>query len=305
MSSSVETGSNAARSLQPRRRTFNIQSRGRDATLAGLEFGDPDRPIDVVFLHANGFNALTYRIILAPLAADLRILAIDQRGHGRSPQDSEVEGRRDWLDLRDDLMGLLDNLDTGPVVLAGHSMGGAVSLLATAEAPARVKALALFDPVFVAPEARATAGEGGIIDNPMKAGAERRRPSFASRAAAFASYQGRGAFATWSDEALRDYIEDGFKDGPDGTVTLSCSPAWEASGFGALGHDSWAAMRKVMAPVAILRAEIGSTCTVQTAAQFNPDNPHVRVETVPGTTHFLPIQRPDLVRQVLLEAAQA
>ena len=77
--------------------------------LAALEFGDPGRPIDVLFLNANGFNAMTYRSILAPLGEGLRILAVDQQGHGRSPRSrSGAEGRKDWLDLRDDLLALLE-----------------------------------------------------------------------------------------------------------------------------------------------------------------------------------------------------
>ena len=29
--------------------------------MAMLEFGDPASPVDLLFLHANGFNALTYQ----------------------------------------------------------------------------------------------------------------------------------------------------------------------------------------------------------------------------------------------------
>ena len=66
----------------PRARTIPLPARG--GAMAALEFGPAGRPVDIVFSHANGFNALTYRTILAPLAADLRILAIDLRGHGAS-----------------------------------------------------------------------------------------------------------------------------------------------------------------------------------------------------------------------------
>ncbi len=38
-----------------------------------LEFGDAGTPIDLVFLHANGFNALTYRMMLEPLEAGAHI----------------------------------------------------------------------------------------------------------------------------------------------------------------------------------------------------------------------------------------
>src|SRR5581483_185627 len=136
---------------EPRRLTLTIRSRGRSAELAALAFGDPDGPPEVVFLHANGFNALTYRQALAPLAPRLRILAFDQQGHGGSTLRADPDGRADWRDLRDDLLGVLEALDGPPVVLAGHSLGGTVSLMAASEAPARVKALALFDPVLFPP----------------------------------------------------------------------------------------------------------------------------------------------------------
>ena len=288
----------------PTRRTVAIRSRGVSGDLAALDFGDAARPIDVIFLHANGFNAMTYRSVLGPLGRGLRILAVDQQGHGHSPRRSPVAGRGDWLDLRDDLVALLESLDCAPVVLSGHSMGGAASVLAAAERPDRVRALALFDPVIISREARGRAASAdAAADNVLALGADRRRAIFPSREMAFKSYHGRGAFRTWPDEALRDYIADGFRDRPDGTVELTCAPEWEASGFRAHGHDLWAVMPKIVAPVRILRAEVGSTCHLETPAEFNPGNPDISVRTIPGTTHFLPIERPDLVRETLLETA--
>src|SRR5579875_3441678 len=70
----------AALFQEPRRRMIPL----KDGEMAALDFGDASRPVDVVFLHANGFNAMTYRSILAPLSLSLRIVALDQRGHGLS-----------------------------------------------------------------------------------------------------------------------------------------------------------------------------------------------------------------------------
>ena len=87
---------------------FEIDLPARGGAMAALEFGPADRPPDLVFLHANGFNARTYRAILAPLAADLRILALDLRGHGASTPADRIRAAQGWLDFRDDLLALLD-----------------------------------------------------------------------------------------------------------------------------------------------------------------------------------------------------
>jgi pimeloyl-ACP methyl ester carboxylesterase len=263
----------------------------------------------VIWLHANGFNAWTYRNTLAPLAPELQLLAIDQRGHGGTPQDRAVEGKRDALDMRDDLLALLTVVSPArPVILAGHSLGGCISLLAAAEAPSRVRAVALFDPVILSREvsARATAANGvAISESPLVAKARNRRRRFASRDEVYVAYRGRAIFSTWPEAALRDYIQAGFRDLPDGEVELACAPEWEAAIFAAHGHDIWDAMSRIEAPVRIYRAERGSTCAVAEAADFPRPQGQVRVTTVPGSTHFLPIEQPEVVREALLEISAA
>jgi pimeloyl-ACP methyl ester carboxylesterase len=299
----MDTGESASLFSEPRRRTFDLSGLDAGARLAALEFGDPDRPLDVIFLHANGFNAMTYRSVLAPLGSRLRILAVDQQGHGRSPQRVAIEGRNSWIDMRDDLVALLDLLDGPPVVLAGHSLGGAVSLFAAADRPQRVKALALFDPVIMSQAMTAqmiAAGGRPMPGNVLAEGAERRRVVYPSREAIVESYRGRGPFKTWPDAALVDYVADGFVDRPDGQVELACSPAWEASNFRAHAHDPWAVIAQLRTPITVLRAAIGSTCSLSSEDQLPIGIAPKHVETIADSTHFLPIERPDLTRATLL-----
>jgi pimeloyl-ACP methyl ester carboxylesterase len=126
---------------------------------------------------------------------------------------------------------------------------------------------------------------------------------FDSREAAFAAYRGRGAFRTWPEAMLADYVGGGFKDRDDGKVELACAPAWEASNFGAQGHDSWRAFSRLRRPARILKAEKGSTCHVGDGAGVTRRNRLIRVETVAGASHFLPMERPDLAREAIFEMA--
>lgn len=291
---------------QPRRRMIAIDSPAGPGEMAALEFGPQDRAIDVIFVHANGFNAQTYNSLLAPLAAGLRVLAIDQRGHGATTLAAKGEGRRSWLDLRDDLVALLKVLDGPPVVLAGHSMGATVSLLAAAARPDAVKGLVLLDPVImprlVALYAQVPWTSGALWKKmPIAQAALRRRSVFDDREAVVAAYTGRGAFKTWPETMLADYVDGGFVDRDDGKVELACAPAWEASNYSAQAHDPWRAIRKVTGPVRILRAERGSTCRI--GDRFARRGRDVRVETVAGTSHFLPMERPDLARDAIFAMA--
>lgn len=295
----------AARFQEPRRWMAPIRSRWGSGDMAVLDFGDPTRAPDVVFLHANGFNAQTYRTALAPLSGALRIIAPDLRGHGGSTLPTRLRGRRSWADFRDDILALLEHLDAPPVTLAGHSMGATVALLAADRPQARVANLVLFDPVvfgkaalalFHLPGATALARRRA----PVARGALRRRDRFESRAAALAAYRGRGAFAGWPEAMLADYVAAGFEEGVDGEVRLTCAPHWEASNFVSQANRPWRALARSRRPALILKAASGSTCALTQAQAAGW--PLVRVEVAPGD-HFFPMRRPDLVRDRLLEAA--
>lgn len=297
----------AALYREPRRRMIPIRSPWGDGEMAVLDFGDAARPVDLVFVHANGFNALTYRSLLAPLAATLRIVAPDLRGHGATRLKADLRGRRSWKDYRDDLAGLLDALDGPPVTLAGHSMGGTTALLAAAERPERVSNLVLFDPViwsrgatflFNLPGAHAFTA----MKAPIVRAAAKRRSRFESRADALQAYVGRGAFKDWPETTLADYVAGGFEEQGDG-VKLICTPAWEASNFASQAHDPWKALARVDRPVHVLRAERGSTCKLDEPAVLRRKHPHARLQTVAGGGHFFPMQRPDVARDALLDAA--
>ena len=290
--------------LAPRTHRLPLPPPSGPGEMAYFDYGPQDRPPDVIFMHANGFNARSYRSILSPLTGLLRIVTPDQRGHGATTLATD-RPRSSWYDLKDDLLAFLDAMDIERVVLAGHSMGGTASLMAAAEAPARVKALALFDPVIRPPGPLKLGAPDDLRGAPMVAGAARRRRSFPSHAAAVESYRGRGAFRTWTDDQLEDYVAAGFREVGDGTVELTCTPEWEVSNYIHQAHDAWPAFDATTCPIRILRAEQASTGRIDERLEQLTASGRVRIDTIPGTTHFLPMERPELVREALLEAVAA
>lgn len=251
------------------------------------------------FAHATGMNAQVYARLLAPLAASHAITASDARGHGLTGLPKDPAALTSWDDFADDLNALLDVIDGGARwILAGHSMGAAVSMLAAARRPDRVAGLVLIDPAMLPFAVAAQVRAGQAIPNPMADQAAKRRSTFASRADARAAWHGRGVFRTWADDDLDAYIAGGMVDTAGG-VELACTPAYESATFRAVSPHIEPALAALHCPFILLAGEHGSTVQPAELAAFAAHPACVRAERVPGTTHFLPLERPELVRDAI------
>jgi len=250
----------------------------------------------VHFTHANGFNAETYVPILSPLAGEAHLLASDLRGHGFTMLPADSATHTTWLTYPADLIRVLDAIRAGPYVLAGHSMGGTTSLLVAAQRPDLVKALVLFEPV-----AREFPPGIDIENSPYVQSAVRRRAVFADTATARRAYTGRGAFRTWPDETLDAYLRGGLKPDAEG-VRLACDPRWEAQNFRLGPSGVRDAIAKLQCPVIVFAGTENSTTGPEILALIRETHPAAHIEVIEGATHFLPMERPDLVRQAIREA---
>lgn len=276
--------------------------------VAGLDFGGT-APTRLIFLHANGMNAGVYRQLLEPLRDEARILALDLRGHGQTSLPADPATLTDWTRFRDDVIAVIEALGEGPVVLAGHSMGGTTSLLAAGARPDLVRALALADPVMAPDVVRLVTKTRWGKERmhrwmPLARGALRRRARFPDRATALAGYRGRGGFKTWPDQALEDYVARGFVE-RDGGVELACDPLWEAACFSCHGHDVWRAVKNISGPIFVRAADGFSTCSRSAARRLRRLAPQSKIIRPPDTTHFLPIEAPELFRPALRAAITA
>jgi pimeloyl-ACP methyl ester carboxylesterase len=100
----------------------------------------------VVCLHANASSSSQWRALAALLEPRHRVLAPDAYGAGRGP--AWPADRR--IGLRDEA-ALLDPVFVRagtPFALVGHSYGGAVALVAAVREPARIRALAVYEPTL-------------------------------------------------------------------------------------------------------------------------------------------------------------
>lgn len=278
----------------------------RDGEVAGIAFGDPVRPLQVLFLHANGFNAITYQSLLDPLGGIAHAGAIDLRGHGRTTLPASPKRLTSWNRYRDDVIQVLEATAPGGLILSGHSMGATVALLVAGKRPDLVKGVILADPVLL-PGEYYTWSNIPVLNmiapaNAMSKQALRRRRDFASPADAADALRGRGPFRTWRTPFLDDFVIDGVLRQDDGGYVLACAPEWEAASFNAHRIQPWGAIRKLRKariPVIILQAERDSTAQPDTDERVHAVRPDAAVTRVPGTTHFLPMERPYVVRDAI------
>ncbi|MCP4434157.1 MAG: alpha/beta hydrolase [Actinomycetia bacterium] len=250
--------------------------------VAAYDLGGDGR--DVLAVHANGFCAGVF----APLARELRpwrCVAFDARGHGRSTvPDRDMA----WEGHADDVLAVLDEYALDAPIGVGHSMGGAALLLAEQARPGSFAALWLFEPIVFPPH------EAEPTENPLAAGALRRRPTFDSAGAAFANYASKPPLSELSDECLSAYVTHGFAPTGDGdSVTLRCRPETEADVYRmGIRHSAWAHLGEVNCEVLIARGAEIEPGPASIAPQVAERLPHGRLEEHPELGHFGPLAQP-------------
>jgi pimeloyl-ACP methyl ester carboxylesterase len=242
----------------------------------------------VLFVHANGFCKELWDPIIEGVSG--ASMAIDQRGHGGSEVGPPPF---DWWDLGRDALGWADSLPP-PRVGVGHSSGGAGLAMAEILHPGTWDHLVLVEPIIL-PGPFHRAETHSLVE-----GALRRRTRFDSREQTRASYAGRGPFTRWTDRALDLYVEHGFRDDSDGSRVLVCDPEIEAEFYRmASAHGAWDRLGEIACPVTLMLGEHSDSHPPQSAVALAGRFRDCRMVTVPGAGHFVPMEQPDVLSEVI------
>jgi len=249
----------------------------------------------LVLAHATGFHGRVWE----PLAAHLtgfHLWSIDMRAHGDSdaPRDRPLE----WYGFADDVLSVIDGIGLERPYGVGHSKGAASLLLAEQARPGTFTALYLYEPVVV-PTDNVT---GHNPDNPLSNGARRRRDTFESFTAAYENYASKPPFNTLHPEVLRVYVDHGFTQNADGTVSLKCRPENEAEVYAhGMSHHAFAALHDVRCPVTIaMGVEDGVPAIF--GRPIAEALPHGTIASFPNLAHFGPLEDPATIATSILEA---
>ena len=264
----------------------------------------------IIFAHASGFHGQTYARVLAQLTDSCRVILPDLRGHGESTLPANANKLKNWTPYLEDMLAFLDALGERRYILAGHSLGAGVSFMAGQRRSDQTMGLLLAEPVLVSRTIGRLLSWGRSVGLtrrlvPIVRRAEQRRTRFVSRQEAYQNYRGRGAFRTWPDAMLQDYVAGAFRDRTDGHVELACARDWEVATYQVQDNDLWGSAHRAQFPIHLLRGEHGSTVFPPMVKRLQSILPQSRVETVSGTSHFLPMERPDVIVRALEAMSQS
>lgn len=109
--------------------------------------GGPQQGAAVVLLHGITDSSFSFSRVLPLLPPELRIVALDQRGHGDSDRPADGYTMNDFAG---DVIGLMDELGIADAALVGHSMGSFVARAVAERAPERVSRLVLIGSALTA-----------------------------------------------------------------------------------------------------------------------------------------------------------
>ncbi len=242
--------------------------------------------------HATGFHGRCWIPVARRLEGRFDVWAHDHRGYGDSavPDDWNVR----WTAFGDDALAAARHVATevnhGPIVAAGHSMGGATLVMAALREPALFRAIVAFEPIIF-PQSGFRPDD--LPPNPLAALTRRRRATFASIDEARANFASKPPMSAFRSDALDAYVVHGFRPTVDG-VTLKCNPEHEARTYETGGgHETWNLLPSLAVPLWV----VGSP-----EQQYQPSAIAPRVaEQVPGAhyeawnevSHFGPMEDPD------------
>lgn len=256
------------------------------------------------FSHATGLCAGAYTPLALRLTGRLRVVGMDDRGHGRTRAEADPRRLRSWDRFSGDLEVFFERLGE-PVIAIGHSRGAVASLLLAVRRPDLVAALVLIDPTILPLSwmwwwylAKKT---GAARFVPIVATAARRRYLWPDRETILRNYRDKPVFKSWRSGFLEAYIEYGTELTAEGGLRLCCRPEWESKAFATCSHDVWRRVGRLKQPTLVLYGAKSDTCLPATVKRFARCVPHAEMLAFEESGHFVPMERPGEVASTVLD----
>lgn len=232
-----------------------------------------ERGLPVIFIHGAGSSHLIWWNQLRALASIVRAVALDLPGHGKSSP-----GGRDSVSAYVDvILRFLDAQGFDRAVVAGHSMGGAISQMLALSHPDRIAGLALI-------------GTGARL---------RVLPVILDGIISPDSF----------DNTVRLIVENSYAPGLDADTRRraeeemrACAPAVTHGDFGACNSfDVIARVGEIHASTLVLCGREDRMTPVKYSEFLASRIPNARLVLVEGAGHFVMVEKPAAVNEALVD----
>lgn len=229
---------------------------------AAIWYADMSRGQPVVLLHGGlGHSGNWSHQTTALLGAGYRVILIDSRGHGRSTRDNR---RLTYHLLAGDVLAVMDALQLERVSLVGWSDGACTALILGHQHPERVDGV-LFFACNMDPSGALPFVPTPIVDRCFS----RHKQDYAALSA--------------TPEAFDAFVE------AVGTMQRT-EPNY-----------AQAELAQIRVPVTIVHSEGDEFIRPEHARYLADTIPHASLVSLPGVTHFAPLQRPSQFNAAMLD----
>jgi pimeloyl-ACP methyl ester carboxylesterase len=273
-----------------------------DGPVHWIEFTSGDSPdgTPIVFVHGLGGSHLNWCLIGPGLADRRRAVALDLHGFGLTPgtrATATVQRNARLLDR------FVREVTGTPVILAGNSMGGLISLMQAAAAPETVCGLVLIDPALPLPRQtpdRQVAGQfllyalPGLGELYVRAVMSRRPPELAvQRVIELCFADPSRADPAMLTASIALAAERQRQEHPSAAAFLAAS----RSLLRVVGqrHRYWEMMASVRVPVLLIGGEADRLVSAASMRQAAARNPRWETVILPGVGHTPQLEVPDNV----------
>ena len=265
--------------------------------------GDGDVP--AVYVHGLGGSATNWTDLAFQLSGHAPGLALDLPGFGRSaPPDGYDYTLRAHVAT---LIAVLRGLDA-PVHLLGNSMGGAICLLAAAEAPELVRTLTLVSPAVpdLRPDPRRLSDPRMVLAALPLIG-KRSRQALASMSAAERTRRMLELCFADPSQVPEQRIAESEAEYAERAGMVWAQPALMASSVALIRswlvvgpRSLWRAAPKITAPTLVVWGAKDRLMSVRKAPRTARAIPNARLLVLPDVGHVAQMERPATVARAVL-----
>lgn len=229
----------------------------------------------LVLVHGYPLDHTIWDKIVSLLENDFDIIFPDLRGFGQS---DVVESQYKILDMATDIAGLLDQLGFKKAAIAGHSMGGYISLAFARAYPDRVTGLGLIASQALADPPENKIGRYDAAEEIMKTGVEPVAEGMSTKLT--------------PDERVQAYVRG---------LIAAQHPAGLAGALKAMAErdDSSSILSSFQFPVVLIHGKADELIPVQRAQEIKSAIPHATLIELSSVGHMPMMENPQATATAL------